>query len=205
MPFIPAAACVKVQLRYAGYGQTMYNVLWYRDTEDAISIASMNDLADVLRNRWEAGFAPLVSTDIALEEVIVTDWSSPTAASTSLVDSVVGTLASPALPLNCTLTTTFKTISRGRSGRGRAYFVGLSEGQVTGNLVNSSVAEDIRTEWSVMGLPWTGEGSSWEHVVVSFQSEGVPRTDGLVQPVINYVQADYKVDSQRRRLSGGGL
>lgn len=204
MAFIPAAATVKVQFKYSALGQVLYNVLWFRDTADAVSIEGMEDLAFIMEERWVANMAPLTASDVALTEIIVTDWSGPTAPSVTRFVSEVGDLTAALLPLNCTFTTTFKTVQRGRSGRGRAYFVGLHEGQVTGNAVLSTPANAIVAAWEDLCANATTGSSEWEHVVVSFVTEGAPRTDAYVQPVTSYSYYDLSVDSQRRRLTGRG-
>jgi len=206
MAFIPAPATVKCELNYTASGQRVQNTLWVYDISDSWSATKMSLLAAQLILWWETELAPLTSNGVVLEEVAVTDWSADTAPSIAVTAiDAVGDLTSPIMPLNVTVTTTFKTAGRGRSSRGRNYFVGLTEGQCLGNQVTATVVDDIRAAYSALSTYLETADPDLRHVVVSFISDGEERTSGLAQEVTSYANADNNVDSQRRRLTGRGL
>jgi len=107
------------------------------------------------------------------------------------------------LPGNCSLSISFRTAGRGRSSRGRNYFVGLVESQVNGDVVNGGNVDAYQTLYEEL----IGAGSvvtGWQWVVVSRFFNGAPRTAGLAQPVTAVVVVDSFIDSMRSRLLGRG-
>jgi hypothetical protein len=111
-------------------------------------------------------------------------------------------------PANVSLAVSFRTAGRGRSSRGRNYFVGFVDDQVTGNVVNNSDAVDIRNAYAALIAAAATANVSW--VVVSrfsgVDADGkpIPRAAGVTSLINAVSLVDNDVDSQRRRLNGRG-
>lgn len=201
MAFIPTPNNARVAIRQSLFGQDIINTLWFEGTipfNDTL-LASLN--ADVIA-WWDANLRPLLSDDISLEEVTSIAQDSLTAPSASTVAILPGTAAGGSAPGNVCLTVTFKTFQRGRSGRGRNYVSGIREIDINGNAVNPVFAANLRTAYAQIPNEIITNGAI--HTVVSFQSNHVPRTEGLPQLITEYVVVDENIDSQRRRLTGRG-
>jgi hypothetical protein len=63
--------------------------------------------------------------------------------SVAAIPPITGSLQTPVLPANVTVAVSLRTPFAGRSFRGRTYWIGLSEGAVTGDFVNSNTAQNI--------------------------------------------------------------
>lgn len=147
---------------------------------------------------------PIQSNSVVFREVYVTDLTtavSPTVADTSSAGIVGGTSTSSGMPGNVTICTSFRTAGRGRSARGRNYFIGLVESVVTGNAATTTLTTALVEAYEALLLS-PEPGFTW--VVLSRFAEGAPRVTALAQTVTSVVLVDSNVDSQRRRLEGRG-
>jgi len=112
---------------------------------------------------------------------------------------LAGTSGQPSVPNNVSFCVSLRTGLTGRSARGRWFWAGLGEGQVTGNNVDTGVATAIVAAIDALLNTITAIGGS--PVIVSYNSGGGPRPGGPVKFVINDALAvDTIVDSQRGRL-----
>lgn len=205
-PFVPVTNVLQVEFRYRVFSQNVENVMYFgsEDLEMVWDSAKADDLMDAIEVEWGVTYEPLVCTDVVLTELYCTDLSSETAPTYNKVLNLTGTHLGSSLPTGSTFTTTFVTQGRGRSSRGRNYWIALPENEVVGNQVDADYQGSI--------LSWYGNLASTLQLltppivqyVVSRFSEGAWRTNGLAQLVTAYRSADLNVDSQRRRLSGRG-
>lgn len=115
---------------------------------------------------------------------------------------VAGTNASPALASHTTLSVKLSTGLAGRSARGRQYWVGLAEVQVTGDFVVSGVSSAIVTNLNLLRTTLLAEDFQW--VIVQRQANGVTLPAGVPRGVTSVTVVDDRVDTQRRRLVGEG-
>jgi hypothetical protein len=114
-----------------------------------------------------------------------------------------GSLGDPALPNNVTVAASLRSNLTGRSARGRWYWQGLTEPQVTGNAIAAGVLTSIDAALTNLQSSIDGAGFAW--VIVSFFTNNAPRVGGPVYfTVVDIVFVDDVVDSQRRRLPGRG-
>ena len=205
MAFVPAPFCVKVVPKFSlPGGGTAVNVLTFRNLDAPTTISQLETLAGVYDNWWGATAKSLVSNQVALVEVVITalDTASDLQFIYTPASPIAGTLSAAALPAQVTLATAFKSTYSGRSRRGRAYWIGLAENEVTGDYVITATADNIRNAWETLGTDAAAE--SWQHCVLSYVEDGVARTEALVTYVNYYVNVDTRVDTQRRRLPGSG-
>lgn len=204
MPFVPAANTVMAELRYLMNGEQAENTLYFDRTPGTVSAGILPTVGGLLANWWSTAYAPLVSTQVELNEIYLTDLTTATSPTYTFAPTVaiVGGDASPPLPKNVSLAVSFRTAGRGRSARGRNYVYGLTEADVTGDTVSSTTEGSFQTAYNALITALSSEGFTW--VVVSRYSNGVARTTALKQPVTSVVVVDPTVDSMRRRLPGRG-
>lgn len=203
MAYQPVENTVQVELRYQYFGENVENTLMFYN-EDGVTLSNMQDLADFIDNWWATAIRPLQATALVYRETYLTDLTteiSPTYTST-VNAGLAGTQGGGAgMPGNVTVCVSFRTPNRGRSGRGRNYFVGLGENVVTGNTVAAGTLTSIVLAYEELLMPLV---DPYRWVVVSRYHDGALRAEGFVQTVTNVLVVDADVDSQRRRLPGRG-
>ena len=201
MAFIPAQFCAKLVPRFEyPNGNIAVNTLTFSHFEE-IFASDLELLTDAYLAWWDDTAAALVSSSVKLLDITATDLT--TASGLQHVHTIAGGSAgggsAAVMPANVTLCTTFKTAFSGRSFRCRAYWIGLHEGQIVGDFVDATPAENIRAAWDTLSGN-TGE-AGWGHVVISYETGGAPRVTGLATTVAAYSLFDRRVDTQRRRLT----
>jgi len=204
MAFIPVTDTARVELVYSVFQQVCENVIYVENAAPWTDV-TLDTLGEVVANWWGSEMAAYISDSVTLSLVRLTDMSEADSFQVEVTPSSgnVGTRTSAALPLNVTLAIKFGTGLAGRSNRGRAYVVGLTEDQVTGNEIIAARATELVEAWEALNTELHGTSIFWNHVVVSFFTGGAPRSAGVKRNVVNY-STDAFVDSQRRRLSGRG-
>lgn len=209
MPFVPCLNTAQVEIRALYFGEKVENTLWFQKGS-AITAADLNALTEAVHDGWVGSALPLLPSGYQLTEVVATDFTTATSgvATFPATGSEVGAESSPGLPGNVSITISFRTANRGRSFRGRNYWVGLTEATVAANEVTSArIGEIISCYVAVVAV---AEGEGWNHVIASrysgVDSDGkpIPRANGVMTVVTTYIVVDTHVDSQRRRLSGRG-
>jgi hypothetical protein len=201
MAFVPVPATVKVSLFYTYNGQPCMNRIYVSTPASLPDAATCQVLANAAANWWINNCKALCPPTCELrlvEAISVAEQNGPSATVSAGLPSP-GTNGSPALPGNNTLAVSLRTGLTGRSARGRWYWVGLSEAQVTDNLVLAGPAASIVA--AMDALISTINGLSSQPVIVSFVSGGIPRPGGPVKFIINdALLVDTVIDSQRGRL-----
>jgi len=209
MAFVPVPDTVLVELRYDYLLQKVENTLWFTG-DSAPDPTSMAALGGEIIDWWVGGLAPISNSGVQLREVVVTDMSSATGPQVTVTTSLpqYGEVTEEPLPSGNTLAVSFRTVNRGRSFRGRNYFVGLSRTQIDGNVVLVGFAGGLVTAYESLQAAATVAGYTW---VIASRFSGVdgdgdpiPRAEGITTPVTTVLIADMRVDSQRRRLAGRG-
>lgn len=204
MAFIPVPDVVEAELIMELYGQRIENTLYFEKAGGWLP-ADMVELGEDLQVWWAAEYANIVTADVALLDVVVTDLSSAFAPSIGVPapPGTVGGEAGASSPGNVCLTISFRTSGRGRSSRGRNYVSGIAEANIVGNDVTGSYATVASGVYSALLTPGTLPADVvW--VVVSRFTAGAPRVTGLAQPILSAIITDNAIDSQRRRLRGRG-
>lgn len=211
MAFVPAVNTVLAEMRMLFDGQRIENTLWFFNPAGP-DASNMTALASDLEGWWVTNCAPLLPVDVLLNEIVVTDMTTNTGlqVTNALSGPAAGTLGQAALPNNVTMAVSFRTALRGRSFRGRNYIPALTEGQVTNNTVNGSVADAWRAAYQDILTTVAGGIGGWVWAVVSRFSgvdgdgDPIPRPTAGVIPITTVVVTDTTIDSMRRRLPGRG-
>jgi len=208
MPFVPLENGVRVEFVYNQDGQIVENVQYAQFT----SVPDASDMAALgleLAGWWSSDMSGNVSNTVHLVLIrikgLTTDSEPAIEYTTGL--PLTGAQSGVALPNNVTLAIKFNTGLAGRSFRGRNYFVGLGENQVTGNSLVEATRDAIVDAYETLAASLIGDDLAL--VVLSLFSgvdeEGhpIPREAGVATPVTSF-SMDLNTDSQRRRLTGRG-
>jgi len=204
MAFIPVPDCWQVEIRMLAAGQKIENTLYFVPQVDAAD-PSIENLGAQILLWWNEQIKPLLPDAVSLREIYVTDLSSAsggTHTQPAPVPVPVGGKTSPMLPNNASLCVSFRTGNRGRSFRGRNYFAGLTEIDVTLSTVASGLTAQIVSVYNDLLNSPVATDFVW--VVVSRYTNNAPRVTGVATPVRAVLVVDDVVDSMRRRLPNRG-
>lgn len=207
MPYIPASGIVMANIRATLFSQMIENTLYFEPTEDPNTEWSSTELDSLGQKLFEwidVELQPLLSVSTTVNEAYLTDLTTATSLTHTEVVGLTGLKAGTCSPSNVTITTTFRTNGRGRSSRGRNYWLGVPETEVTGNTIATAYLADIRNAYIALNSYVADAARAPRHVVLSRYFEGSPRLAALPQVVTSYVHVDANIDSQRRRLTGRG-
>lgn len=195
---VPNTVVAEVLTAYGLVGTIQNNLNFrYPDgyDQDAIDI-----LANEVAQFWNEQIMPVQSSGVTLFQVHVRGLAEELdieAFNTEFTPEN-GAVASAVLPASVCFVIKFTTGFVGRSARGRVYIGGLTESEVTGNLLNVDTANSLVTAFEAMaGYLTAGK----QHVVVSRFHDGAPRDEGTTLNVTGYSYSDLRVDTQRRRLA----
>lgn len=196
MTFIDTPAAAKAVFIYDLFGQTLVNNIWFGGSSNYTE-ANLDSLADALASWWDAELQQYQTDDITLDTIKTYDMSDIDGPVYELTVNGVGEDIGAALPGQNAMVVTFKTANRGRSGRGRVYLPPFNEDQCVGNIWDSTLRGNIETVFGNLNSYVSSINSS-EHVVVSFQKNGVTLSTGNKQTVTDY-QARAGVKAIRAR------
>lgn len=203
MAFISVPNTIQANLRLTWQGQEVENVFHFL-APGTVTGADLAAVAEGVEDWWVTNMPVMVNADCQYREVYAVDLTTQTGGvfTASGGSGTAGVAGAPSLPNHNTIAVSFRTAFRGRSYRGRAYHIGLTEAQVTGNEVVPSIVTLLSTTYSLL-LNEASFGGC-QLAIASRQLNNAPRLIGVATPVIDVVLADPTVDSQRRRLPGRG-
>lgn len=210
MPFVPVPNSALVEVRMLQDLQEVENTLWF-ERNSPWDVAGLTSLNNFIVGWWASEMSPIVSELVVVREVVCTDMTTASGPQVSLPppDLLAGALDAPTLPNNVTLTVSFRTAARGRSFRGRNYFVGLTQDSVVENTVNAGFVTQIQDAYAeLLNVGDTVTSARW---IVASRFSGVdgdgnpiPRVSGVTTDIVSVTIVDPVIDSQRRRLPGRG-
>jgi hypothetical protein len=165
----------------------------------------MTTVAQTFKLWWDAEMAPITHTGTSLQQIEVTDISSEDDDGIIYTTGLpsVGTSSGNALPNNVTVATKLLSGLTGRSRRGRKYFVGMSDNNISAGAQNILGAMQTALNQAYEELLTLLTAEDWTWIIVSLISNGVPRTEGLKTPIIAFA-TNLVLDSMRRRLPERG-
>lgn len=203
MPFIPVNNGALVEIKFLLGTTIVENTMWFENLVTP-TVPLLQNLATNVATAFSTYQSAYQSADVTLYEVKATSMESDTAPTYthSLTPPVAGGVATPRCPGSVTWAVQFRSTNRGRSFRGRNYWVGLGESQVSGDSITSTLANAIITAYN--DFKGEVEIDGWSMVICSRFTNGAPRASGLTTPVASFGYADLFVDNQRRRLAGRG-
>jgi len=204
MAFTPVLNTAIFELRYTLWGQRVENTLAF---EEALpwSTTTLNQQCQALNAWCVAELLPSLSADISLREVYGTSLESDSAPTGSYINPVppTGGNVAGAEPGNVAAGVTFRTGNRGRSFRGRNYVPGIPNAEIALNAMSPGFLADLSTAYSLL----VGAGTfsaGWQWVVLSRQTGGVLRPNGIGIPITAATFSSPYVRSMRSRSVGHG-
>lgn len=210
MPFVPVLNTVMVEIRMLWDAQRVENTLYFQSGSPP-EPGAMATLGNNIIAWWLENIAPLTYNGVVVREVVVTDLTTAIGPQVTQVPltPLLGLVADESVPNNVSLAVSFRTANRGRSFRGRNYFVGLTDGFVSHNNVISTFADDVVAAYDLLDGPpfaptWTWSVVSRYFGVDPVTGVPVPRAAGVITPITTVLITDLTVDTQRRRLPGRG-
>jgi len=200
MPFVAAPNIVSVEIRGTKDGRNVENRIYVNVAHTPLAadlLAISTALGPIINGEWR----PILPTDVNLTELHLRSLHSQNdiELTTPFFVPSPGTAAGAPLPNMNTVCASLRTAFTGRSARGRLYWMGLTENNVAGNLVDLATLNSIQSALRSVRNAMTGLGYFW--AIVSFISNGIPRPGGPVYfPVQDIIFVDTQVDSQRGRM-----
>lgn len=202
MPFIPADRVINAFLDFTGPDDESCG--WSLDfqTAAAVTLTDLLDLGAGIASWFDVTMQPLMTAGFTLNRVKLRDMSSENSFVTDWVGilPLTGTLAGNSMPSSVAWCLKKQTGLAGRSFRGRIYHMGMGEAEVSGNFVDGTYAANVEDAWNTLLTDMQETGNGFDMVVVSYRTNGAPRTAGLATDVTSIVSVDLRVDTQRRRL-----
>jgi hypothetical protein len=199
----PAEGIIRLVPQFTWQGERCNYVLHYKADLPIVA----QDLVQ-LAIGWNAGWGLFAkaetSNTVNLDYLSVIDLSTNPLAQYDHVPSQpnAGTRASPSLPNNCSIACAHRTAQGGRSFRGRTYWVGLCEDQVTANALGASSVAGIINFWNNVRAVDSGSAADfWDQVILSYYAGGAVRPTPIATPVVS-TSINPTMDSMRRRLPG---
>lgn len=206
MAFIPVPNVAEVTMVYTGPNSNrMVNVWHFWRESGSWNADDLGDLGEAMLT-WESANArtgrsnSITCIGVECRDLTVVDSFVVTVVPNPLI---VGAISAPVMPSNVTLATSLRTPFAGRSFRGRSYWIGLAETEVTGDFVAQARVTQIRTAIDLLRTA-VGPSNGAVLAVVSKFANGAPRAVGVATAVTSVLHIDNRVDTQRRRLVGEG-
>lgn len=159
-------------------------------------------IADSIGTEYAAVLMPQMSNDLIQGETTVYDMATETSpVYTSINGSgTVGGAPQDSTPNNATFLISHRTLTRGRSGRGRTYAPGLSETNVVDGQISTGRVASLLTEWLTFIINVESTTSA-NFVIAQRFSGGVQLVTGITHSVTTEI-VPRRVASQRRRTLG---
>lgn len=199
LPTVPAT--VKLSWFYTMNGEPAMNRIHVSVASTLPTAGDCTTLAQAGSAWWQANVKALVPSTFILREVnavSIAEVNGPQGTATAGLP-MPGTNAGVSLPNNVSFAVSLRTGLTGRSARGRWFWGGLTEDQVTLNSVTAPTVALI--VGAIDTLISTIQGLSAQVVIVSYFANKVLRPGGPVKFIVTDALAvDDIVDSQRGRL-----
>jgi len=197
MPFQAVPDTVEVLVSGTFNGIPWQNTFYYNyvtppDEEQLGDL--LDDLNDVITSDW----LPLMPANVAVTSLYARDLASEVAAQALLgLIGSVGSASGAALPTFNSLAISRRSGFTGRSARGRIFWVGFTEAQVSDNTVDGTVLNDIVA--AIEAFDAAANLASFTPVIVSRYTAGALRPTGVTFDIQTWFATDNKVDTRRSR------
>jgi len=192
-PVIPTA--YRVSVIGSLFGQLVENV-WYAQGPDPFDSAAALTIAGIFETGY-AGILDALSVDYRVNQIDVQNLAGTASGAATLViaGGIAGTVVQDSMPGNVAFCVRLRSALSSKRTRGRKFFAGLGEGDVTGNEWDAARAATLIS--GVQDLIDALDANGTPMQIVSF-------VGSTSVPVLTASYFDLFVDSQRRRLTGRG-
>jgi len=205
MPALPNVNKV-LKVQFTGlYGIAPWaNVMHLRYAGTAPTNSECNDIADDLQGIYMLEFGAYLSSDVSLEQTIVTDLTSSTASIGTFVGTTSATGANAQnMNAGVAIALSWKIHRRYRGGHPRTYLIGMEASNLTDtqhfdNTYVGNVLTAAQSFLTAVNAYTQGAVDPFELGQVSYYTAGALRVTPVFDPFLD-VAVDTRVDSQRRR------
>lgn len=190
-------------MQYLLDSQICMNVLHFWHGTENWTIAELTSLLSELEPWVGDSVLPQMASAVTHRQMVARGLNSeddPVVVNSALAGDPGGIVSEP-MPNQCALVVSLLTNVGGRTGRGRAYHLGLTESVCSGNLVSTTYRDDVKNAYET--LLTIAAGAPWSWGVLSRRSGGVPRPEGIIRTIVA-LSVDRQIDSQDRRTPGHG-
>jgi hypothetical protein len=181
--FQPVPDAAEVVVNWTHVAGSYSNTLWFR--KPGFGIEDMEDLAFYVSAQLEVNLASYIANNFTQDRLTVYDQrvdGGPIVLYSG--NPWPGQDADELHDLATALVLTFRSATRGRSGRGRLYLGGLSVGQSADGVFSASIIGAAGALMSDLYDAKTVTG--WEWVVCSRWHDGSKRAVGVTYPIISW-------------------
>lgn len=201
--YIPMPSVAKAEVFFREDSQQLENVFHFYHPSGFDS-GTLEDLGIIMMQWAEDHYITILGSQLTFTGVKITDLSTESGGvyENSPAGTVTGgNTTGEAFPNNTAVVVSWKTLSRGRSFRGRTFVPGIRSSMVTLNTVGGTFNTSLTTALNTLTTE-TGAGG-FVQVITSLCNGKAWRTTGVSTPVSSYV-INPTVAAQRRRLPGRG-
>lgn len=197
MPFQPVPSTIEVLVSGTTNGIPWQNTFYYNyvvppDEEELGDL--LDDLYAVIVSAW----LPLLCANVDVRELYARDLADEIAVQSTLgIVGAVGSASGGGLPTYVAFAVSRRSAFTGRSARGRIFWVGLTESQVTDNTLSSGTRAAIIAALEAFDAAAALAG--FTPVIVSRWSGGSLRVSGVTYPITTWLATDDFVDTRRSR------
>lgn len=191
---VPDTAAFVIEM---GVGQTLWSNTFY-GVKPGYYLGDMEVFAHLLYDVWGTNYMPLISDDYTLNKVTAYDLRADGAPMYVYTDTPVpGGDTASALPIQDALVLTLYTQTRGRSGRGRLYLAGFTEGDVAVREFTTACLTAAAGCFYNVVAQFATAGWTWS--VVSRYHNNVKRAEGVTMTITSYLFRSAIPGNQQRR------
>lgn len=204
MTFTPTPNGVKVCLRFLKAGQQVCNV-FHVDAGATVTSTILNSIGAAFATWAISSYVPLMSNDIQLEAVEVTDISESGGLGIEYTTGlpVSGSAGLNPMPNNDTVAAKLTTGRTGRSYRGRTFWNGLPEQALSADRQHLTTAYHDQMVVAIRELITSLVALGFKLAVLSLFANKLPRASGVMTEIVD-TTVNTTLDSQRRRLPERG-
>lgn len=205
MPFQPGPEMLAVEVRMLLDGQEVENTFGVSGLA-VYTPAACQLVVTAIRDYWITDMLPLQSNLTELVEVYGADLSSASGFEVQSSPSLpaFGTYAGTKPPNNVTVAVSLRTAKRGRSFRGRNFWVGMTMNAIVDNDINEAWKTQVTAAYVGLFAAVKAVDGEAQVGVLSRRANKALRPQIVFEPYISAVIVDDAPDSQRRRLPKRG-
>lgn len=197
MPFQDVPDTIEVLVSGTFNGIPWQNTFYYNYVTPPDE-EQLGDLLDDLNAVIVADWMELMPANVAVTSLYARDLASEVAVQALLgLVGQTGSASGAALPTFNTLAISRRSGFAGRSARGRIFWVGFTESQVSDNTVDSGVVASIVT--ALENFDAAANLAGFTPVIVSRYTGGALRAHGVTFDIQTWFATDTKVDTRRSR------
>lgn len=162
-------------------------------------VGDLQTLADAILSWVNTEWCPVMSTSCEINEVNCRDLAAEIAlqAEANNTPPEPGTVSGGTLPTYTAIAVARRSGLTGRSSRGRIFWTGMTEGQVTGNILDSGLVTAVLN--AVSGIDTVMAALGYAPCIVSRYAGGVKRPVAVTFEIQSWLINNTLIDTRRSR------